>query len=1426
MASGRIAQLWRLWRRAGDLAVAAPGTPALLPVESAVAALELQICDGIAHGADVPASAAAAQRIAAGEAPVRNAFGRPIAEELAAAAPDRVAVATGMALAGLRASAFLTGEELIAAHAALVGCAERRAPLVLHAVCGGAGHAGCAAVADSGCFQLLAGSGQEALDWTLLARWVAERALVPGLVVSDVAGVASLALPDAEAIATYLGRPDDPITAPTEAQRLLFGAERARVLAWFDPERPVATGGLRGDAEQQRARAAAHGYFWEPVAGLVQRGMDELSRLTGRSLAWVQPYRLDDAEIALVARGTGLEVARFVAEHLRRRRGWKVGVLGIPWLRPFPAAEVARALSGRRAVAVIDALGAPVPGGAPLFREVAAASDTRGPWISAVCSGAGPDPTAIAGLCELLRGASPPARVDMERIAIPATTGFPRRDALLQSLANAHPALRTATLPRVEGLDADLQGARSAGIRGAAVALPADALARLADTLASACDAGVCGSEAQPAPGAWEGRVRAIETDLPDPGPRAPVSLLLVTAGTEGPVADPLAALTRGGVALLATDESPARVACELPKLWRRTARERELRLFAVPAEFDAGLAVLGAFLRGDERAALEAGDAHELHWRELPEPEFADRELPEIVRRIPHVRPAHDSLPRFWGEIVQPRQGGAYDGVADPLTASGVVPAAASALQPAPEAVPLPVLDPSACTGCGRCWTACPDAAIGAVALGTESLFTASSRSAGTEGAAAEALRRAHRHLADRISRSVSKRDAGHGPLDTETCRAAWSWLRGRLDPDAAEGPAYDAAFGATLAEIERLEPVVSEPLFGAPEREQRGDGSLLVLAFDPRACLGCGLCVAACRDTALQLEERTPERAAQAAARWRAWEALPDTTGETLARAAAHPDVGPLAATLLSRHCGQAQIGGGEAEPGSGERLAGRLVVALVEQVSQRRSAELAKELADAREQLDQHVRRGLGEGLSTADLGTLQQALAGAARGRGELSDLAARLDALGSRPSFDRGALLRATRLASELEQRHQLLVEGADGLGRARFGVVAARGAAARWTARYPGHPYYAPLTLAPTSEGVELARGVARGLVAQHLDTLRDLRRAALEIEAPPDLVPRLEAVDALGWDDVSVAERASCPPLLLLGDDRALLAEGFEALTRLLASNLPIKVVLLDGRGRLALEPEPTLVAMAQRHAFVLATSPAHPGHFAGGLANALTWAGPAVVHVCAPSPARHGFPPDATLERARLAVEARAHVLLRYDPRGEGVFGLRASLDGNPNPGEAWGELDFATWAAGELRFAEHFAPVAEADGVPLAEWLDLPEGERGGRVPVVEWDGGRLAVDERLARAAGERRAVWGALQELTGVSSPFTAKLRAALAEELDAERRVELEALRVDYEARLAAARDGTESEALTRLTERLLALSGFESEPAPKGNGT
>ena len=223
--------------------------------------------------------------------------------------------------------------------------------------------------------------------------------------------------------------------------------------------------------------------------------------------------------------------------------------------------------------------------------------------------------------------------------------------------------------------------------------------------------------------------------------------------------------------------------------------------------------------------------------------------------------------------------------------------------------------------------------------------------------------------------------------------------------------------------------------------------------------------------------------------------------------------------------------------------------------------------------------------------------------------------------------------------------------------------------------------------------------------------------------------------------------------------------------------------------------------------------------------MANALAWPGPALVHLHAPSPQRHGFPVAATLERARLAVESRAHPLLRYDPGAEGLFGLRASLEGNPEPEKQWGGASFAEWAAGEARFSVHFEAL-EGDGdLSLDDWLGLAESERSSRVPFVEIGERRLAVSSPMAQAAGERLALWNTLRELTGASSPFTERIREALAAELQAEKETEIGALQSEHEARVAEVQASADRQALDRLTDRLLTLSGFDANRPAKSNG-
>jgi pyruvate-ferredoxin/flavodoxin oxidoreductase len=1311
-----------------------------------------------------------------------------VVEQDGAGAAGTVAVATGMALAGLRATAFLRGEELVEAHPQMRTAAARLVPLVLHVAnrrgdAGSVGHTAYHAVADTGFFQMLAHCGQHALDLTLLARWVAERAMVPGLVAVDGQPIEDLRLPDEELVRTFLGWPEEPVASATAAQQILFGQQRRRLLAWFDPDHPVATGGMMGASEATGAASGRQRFFADHLREIAELGMAELAKHTERPLSFVDAHHTEDAELVLVTQGAMVPVARAVADHLRQERGWKVGVLGITWLRPFPAREVAAALRGRTAVAVIEQLQHPLHADPPLLREVCAAVGSRPEgWVSAVEAGtaAGHDSAHLLALCELLRKPDRPRWVRLDTVVGVADSGLPRRDALDQAVRSAYDLDRDG-LPPMATDDLTPEGAFALALVGSRAQLPPDALTRLATTVEEVSGPVVRGVATEPVPGALLARVQAAGVDFANPGVTAPVPLLVVAAGSPERLGDPLSAVQPEGTVVVATQADPEQVWAAFPATWKRWMVERRLRLALLRGGFDACLEVIAS------EDPVQAEGLVEVDWRTLPSTS-GEPDLPQIVRRIDHARPAQDSLPRFFGEVVQPRQSGATIRP-DPLVAAGAVPAGASALQPAPANRQLPVLDPNLCTGCAKCWVACPDSAIGVTALSPEALLTAASRQAGTEGKGADALRRSHKHLARRVVTLVKRSETG--AVTPDILREAYAWLTGRMSMAPDERGEWDAAFTTTLASLRHLSPMATPPLFHDAEREQKGSGDLLLLAIDPHACQGCNLCVAECPEEALAPAEpaRAAEAATEAREQWHLWEALPDTSGTTIARAAAHPDLDPLAAALLSRHCAQAQTGGGTSEPGSGERLATRLVTALAEYHAQRQHARLLETIDQRREALERWVRAGLAEGIAGAGAGVLANALDAGSTGRLGLTELGAQLERMGSPVTVDRQALRRASRLVDQLEALRHRIAEGPDGLGRARFGVVVSPGTVAELAA-WPDHPWFAPLVVEASASGVELARGIAQGLMATHLEAIRTLRRAELVAAAPKDLPTRLDEVDRLGWADLTDEERASCPPLLLFGGDHALLEHGFGVLTRLLESGLAVKVVLLDGLGRLDRPTEPALVAASHRTAFSLSSSLAHPGHLGPGLADAFAFPGPAFVHLHAPSPSRHGFPSEATVAQARRAVEGRAHLLFRYDPRGAGLFGTRTSVEGNPEMDSDWGGATFAEWACSEARFT------------PLFEQTE---------------DGTAVAGPE-VEKAGAERLAIWSTLRELTGLRGPFTERIRAEVQEEVAAEHQKQLDALGATHQAEIAEIRSGFDREAVDRLTKRLMTLAGHSPE--------
>jgi len=211
---------------------------------------------------------------------------------------------------------------------------------------------------DSGWIQIFSEDAQEAYDNLLQAVRIAEnkKVLLPvmvtmdGFIISHAMEVMHL-LED-EKVKQWVGEyvPENPL---------------------LDVDNPVTVGPLdlydwNMEHKRQQAEAMVQA---KPVILEVAR---DYAKLSGREYGLFEEYMLDDAEIAIVVLGSTAGTAKEVVKALRAD-GVKAGLLKLRVFRPFPACEIARALQGKKAVAVMDRSDSFNAVSGPVFAEIRSA---------------------------------------------------------------------------------------------------------------------------------------------------------------------------------------------------------------------------------------------------------------------------------------------------------------------------------------------------------------------------------------------------------------------------------------------------------------------------------------------------------------------------------------------------------------------------------------------------------------------------------------------------------------------------------------------------------------------------------------------------------------------------------------------------------------------------------------------------------------------------------------------------------------------------------------------------------------------------------------------------------------------------------------------------------------------------------------------
>jgi pyruvate ferredoxin oxidoreductase alpha subunit len=86
---------------------------------------------------------------------------------------------------------------------------------------------------------------------------------------------------------------------------------------------------------------------------VIEEVATEFEKISGRKYGFIEEYRMEDADYALVIINSAAGTAKDAVDRLRDK-GMKAGLVKIRVYRPFPQGKISQALAGTKAVAVMD----------------------------------------------------------------------------------------------------------------------------------------------------------------------------------------------------------------------------------------------------------------------------------------------------------------------------------------------------------------------------------------------------------------------------------------------------------------------------------------------------------------------------------------------------------------------------------------------------------------------------------------------------------------------------------------------------------------------------------------------------------------------------------------------------------------------------------------------------------------------------------------------------------------------------------------------------------------------------------------------------------------------------------------------------------------------------------------------------------------
>ena len=277
-----------------------------------------------------------------------------------------MSVCIGAQLTGVRAATATSSVGLALMHEVCGMTSGSRLPLVMPVVnrslaspwslwCD---HSDTMAERDTGWLQFYAGNVQEVLDLILAACKISETGsvLTPSMVCLD---------------GFFLSHSMQKVYLPEDEEATEFVGEYVRQNMYLDTSDPMFVCNLTPSDSNGEMRYQQKVGFDE-AARVTPQVFKEFTEKFGRELSVLDPFMMDDAEVAVVTIGSMGGTAKYVVKQLREK-GIKAGALRIVMFRPFPEDEIRQALKNVKVVGVVDRSSGLGSRTAPVCTEVKAA---------------------------------------------------------------------------------------------------------------------------------------------------------------------------------------------------------------------------------------------------------------------------------------------------------------------------------------------------------------------------------------------------------------------------------------------------------------------------------------------------------------------------------------------------------------------------------------------------------------------------------------------------------------------------------------------------------------------------------------------------------------------------------------------------------------------------------------------------------------------------------------------------------------------------------------------------------------------------------------------------------------------------------------------------------------------------------------------